>query len=214
MKRYDGIIFDLDGTLWDASRASATGWNVALRTAGVAAQPKVSRDDIRRVSGKPFAECVTTLFPNLSPADGPRLTKCLDEHERLYVEAEGGDAYPAVIDGMEALARDYRIFLVSNCQHWYLEAFWKHIPIERFFQDWDCHGASGNPKSEMLKSIVQRNGLGRAMYIGDTMADKHASDAAGVDFGFVSYGFGAADEPTVSFESFEALVAWFRDNTA
>jgi phosphoglycolate phosphatase len=49
METYDSIIFDLDGTLWDASEACANAWNIALLT-GLSVKP----DDIRGVSGLLF----------------------------------------------------------------------------------------------------------------------------------------------------------------
>lgn len=33
---YDALIFDLDGTLWDAAAASTYGWNLALQEMGLA----------------------------------------------------------------------------------------------------------------------------------------------------------------------------------
>ena len=45
----DGLVFDLDGTLWDAAAASTLGWNLALEEMG--AVSRVTVDDIRSVSG-------------------------------------------------------------------------------------------------------------------------------------------------------------------
>lgn len=212
MKTYDAIIFDLDGTLWDASQASSMGWNAALESSDI--DWPVSREDIRSVSGKPFDACVTAVFPHMPVADIPALAKTLESYERSFVESDGGDAYPGVVDGVEILQQQYRLFLVSNCQDWYLEAFWKQVPVQRFFEGWDCHGLSGISKAEMLEGIVARHELGEAIYIGDTMGDAQASETAAMDFCFVSYGFGSVADSTVTFASFEDLVAGFRGATA
>jgi len=207
VKRYDAIIFDLDGTLWDASQASSKGWNAALKTYGIV--PSVSPDDIRRVSGKPFAACVETVFSHSLVADTAQVVRALESSERSCVEADGGGAYEGVLDGIQLLASHYSLFLVSNCQHWYLESFWKHVPLQRFFMGWDCHGRCGASKAEMIKGIVHGHEFGEPIYIGDTAGDQQASDAAGVDFGYASYGFGCTVDPTVTFASFGGLVAWF-----
>lgn len=188
------------------------GWNAALESSDI--DWPVSRDAIRSVSGKPFDACVTALFPHIPAADSPALTKTLESYERSFVESDGGEAYPSVVDGVETLARQYRLFLVSNCQDWYLEAFWKHIPVQSFFEGWDCHGMSGISKAEMLEGIVVRHELGEAIYIGDTMGDAQASEAAGMDFGFVSYGFGSVAGADLTFASFGDLLAWFRGASA
>ena len=31
----DAVIFDIDGTLWDASKTSADGWNTGLKMLGI-----------------------------------------------------------------------------------------------------------------------------------------------------------------------------------
>ena len=65
----DALIFDLDGTLWDAAAASTYGWNLALEELGL--PQRVTVDGIRSVSGRPFPQCVETLLPELSPAPPP-----------------------------------------------------------------------------------------------------------------------------------------------
>lgn len=49
--RFDSLIFDLDGTLWDVSGACAGAFNAAYEKLGVAR--RVDRDFIRSISGRP-----------------------------------------------------------------------------------------------------------------------------------------------------------------
>ncbi len=64
MDNFDSIIFDLDGTLWDASFASAAGWNIALIENNLS-EFQVTDDDIRKISGLPFGECLANLFGHI-----------------------------------------------------------------------------------------------------------------------------------------------------
>lgn len=209
MRKYDGIIFDLDGTLWDGAETAARGWGLALESCGVH-DVRISPDDIRSVAGQPFEVCVRTLFPGLPDSSSTEFLRALDTGERALFAARGGRIFDGVREGIELLSAEYELYLVSNCQHWYLDCFWKQSGLRHWFSSWDCHGASGVAKEEMIKRMIHRHGIGESIYIGDTAGDRQAAAAAGVDFGYVSYGFGKVADSTRTFATFGELVAWFR----
>jgi len=200
MKKYDRVIFDLDGTLWDAAETSAQGWTAALETCGLD-NIKISANDIRKVSGMPFDHCVQTLFPFLRPSLASEIFRVLDASEKEHIYRRGGRVFEGVIDGIKLLSKRYSLFLVSNCQDWYLDSFWRQYRLRAFFAGWDCHGLSNESKITMIERIVRRNGSSQSMYVGDTDSDRLAADAAGVDFGYASYGFGRAEGATATFSS-------------
>ncbi len=209
MVSYDTILFDLDGTLWDASTASANGWNAALNSAGLL-NVVVSPQDIKMVSGRPFLECVKILLPDIPITDSRDLIKAIGSHEKSRVDSLGGTPYPDVVDGIADLAERYELFLVSNCQDWYLDAFWQHVPVKRFFRASDCYGRSRVSKSRMIERIVGNYALEKPIYVGDTVGDEQAAHSAKIDFGYAAYGFGESENPTAIFQSFGDLVARFR----
>jgi phosphoglycolate phosphatase len=202
----DALIFDLDGTLWDAAAASAQGWNVALAELGVAL--RVTVNGIRSVSGNPFSRCAEILLPELRPIPEGTL-HLLEDHERAGIESIAGVLYAGVADGLRELSAAYPLFLVSNCPDWYLEAFFQVTGLREYFTGWDCHGSSGVSKSRMLLNLCERHGLARAVYVGDTQGDADASAGAGIEFAYVSYGFGEASQPAYSFSAFGELVDYF-----
>ncbi len=203
---YDALVFDLDGTLWDAASASAYGWNLALEKMGLPS--RVTVDDIRSVSGQPFDRCVEILVAELQPASQAAV-RCLEAHERIGIEAFGGVLYEGVAEGLPRLAAAQPLFLVSNCPDWYLDAFFRVTSLRECFTGWDCHGASGSSKSQMLVDLSEGHQWERAIYIGDTRGDEDAAVEAGIEFAHVRYGFGAASSPAHSFDSFGALVGHF-----
>lgn len=206
--KYDSIIFDLDGTLWNAAAASAKGWNEGFRSLGLTDR-EINAKDIEGVAGKPFEECVLTLFPDLNFEKYPTIFDDINRHEKNHIQRDGGVLYDGVKDGLQSLAKHYDLYLVSNCQVWYLESFLKFSELEGFFKDVECYGRTRNSKSDNLKDVVRRNSLKLPVYVGDTYGDMVSSKEAGVDFMCASYGFGKDLEAKESFDSFRDLTDYF-----
>lgn len=203
---YDALIFDLDGTLWDAAAASTYGWNLALQEMGLAS--RVTLEGIRSVSGLPFFRCVEVLLPELHPVP-LELLEALDRGERTGVERMAGVLYEGVAAGIPRLAGIYRLFMVSNCPGWYLDEFLQMTGFGTYLSGYDCNGLSGKGKPEMLSDLRRRHKLVRPVYVGDTQGDREAAAQAGMDFAFASYGFGAAEGADLSFGGFGELVEHF-----
>ena len=203
---HDAIVFDLDGTLWDAAAASTYGWNLALAEMGLSL--RVDDDGIRSVSGNPFPRCVEILLPELSPVPESTL-RLVEDYERVGIEALAGVLYEGVAEGLRELAAAYPLFLVSNCPDWYAEAFFRVTGLAECFTGWDCHGSSGVGKSRMLLNMRERYHLANAVYVGDTQGDRSAAREADMEFVFVRYGFGKAVQASLAFDTFEELVAHF-----
>lgn len=207
--KYDSIIFDLDGTLWDASDVTASGWNNALAKMGLE-QYAIDHVAVKNVSGKPFGECIEVLFNDIPGIDIAKLEREIDIEEEKIFESQRGKTYPGVEQGIVPLAENYRLFLVSNCQSWYLQAFWDQFGLEKHFTDHDCNGNANQQKPDMIKGLVEKHNLKNALYVGDTSGDHNACKTAGVAFGFVEYGFGEAENADMTFNSFEHLVKSLR----
>lgn len=202
----DVLIFDLDGTLWDAAAASAEGWNAA--TARLRASGRVTTEAIRAVAGKPTAECFRILLPELCPM-AAEVAQVFDDCEREAVERLGGALYPGVPQGLSRLAARYRLFLVSNCLDWYLDVFFRVSGLRPCFTGWDCHGLSAEEKPTMIRRIVAGHSLSHPLYVGDTRGDQEAARQAGIGFVFARYGFGEATGDPLAFDSFPELAAYF-----
>lgn len=183
----DSIIFDLDGTLWNASGSTAVGWSRVAKSLHLSTT--ITPDSIRSVSGLPFDECVESLFPGLAKMQAD-LKSLLDLAEKEEVLKSGGELYPGVVSLIPKLKERYRLFIVSNCQEWYLKSFLEHSKLESCFEDAICFGQTGLSKSENIKELIRRNQLQKPVYVGDTQWDQHAAFFAGVKFTFASYGFG------------------------
>lgn len=202
----DAIIFDLDGTLWNASASSAKGWNKGLEELNIS--KKITVEEIGKVTGKPYKECIEILFPDFKKY--PSLFKILDAGERKIVKNEGGILYDGVINGIKTLSKQIPLFIVSNCQTWYLKTFLKFSKLEKYIKDSDCCEMSNAPKSEMIANIKKKHSLRSPIYIGDTAGDQEAAKLAQVEFAYISYGFGEIKNKCLSFNNFHELVEYFK----
>lgn len=203
MLQRDALIFDIDGTLWDASAASAKGWNRGLAKLGI--DRTVSAAQIKAVAGHPFEQCLDRLFPALR-VQYPALLQTLNEYETEAVKAEGGTFFDGVRVGIVQLARTYQIFLVNNCQAWYLNLFLDCSSLRPVLVGVDCHGMSGLPKHEMLARLTRTHGLINPVYIGDTASDETAARIAGMGFIYMAWGFGKPEGEPRTVHSFSELL--------
>ena len=216
-----GVIFDLDGTLWNTSSLCAEAWNKAIRVANIRKTP-ITEDDIARVSGLPFLDCVKNLFPDIGEESLYTIAPLIEKYERQEIETKGGTLYKGVSKYLDILSVRLPLFVVSNCQHWYLQAFLS-MPLKSsntsktfrdIFVDSECFGRTQNPKAENITAICQRNSLEDAVYIGDTEGDRLAAMKAGIHFIHVSYGFGHLESTNVlSAASFSKVVEMLLRNT-
>ncbi|WP_201979641.1 HAD family hydrolase [Hymenobacter rubidus] len=192
--RFDSVIFDLDGTLWDATAAITKAFQAAKNSVDYI-ENDVTLADVQAVTGQPYTVVYERLFPKL-PADKLDEYRALCAHHELSAaEVHGGAPYP----GLEAALRyllnqGYRLFIVSNCQLGYVEAFFKHTGLGHFFEGHQCFGTRLLPKSENIREIIAEYHLEAPVYVGDTPGDLAASQQAGVPFIFATYGFGQLSE--------------------
>ena len=190
--RYDSILFDLDGTLWDATEALQISWAMALKDAPDVEAPP-TKEELEKVMGMTAEDLMATLYPNLSP----------QRHMELFQRC-------CEVETLDQLSRKVPLFIVSNCNTEYIPSFLDGHKLHKYFQDWECIGRTGRPKGENIQLIVERNGLKRPVYVGDTILDQEASAQAGVPFLHAAYGFGkVTGAPEV--ESPEALLKLLED---
>jgi phosphoglycolate phosphatase len=205
---FEGLIFDLDGTLWDCSKASAHAFNLAYEKFGI--DRRVSADFVKSISGKPSSECDEILLSGIPDSIRKDVSQCFDELEIAAVQEYAPNSlYPEVILGLETLKLDYKLLVVSNCGERYLEVFLRHTSIGTLFTDSECFGRTRKLKHENIRAIIERQKLLSPCYVGDTAGDEEAAAKAGVPFFHASYGFGVPVGRPVGFASFGELTRYF-----
>lgn len=190
--KYDSILFDLDGTLWDSTEPIAVSWKEALKyEPDIDHAPTVA--ELRGVMGMTSEKLMATLFPQLSPQRGAQLFERCCEVEIDYLKKHGGKLYDGLRETLSLLSRKLPLFIVSNCNDGYIESFLEAHDMYPFFKDWECIGRTGKQKWENIRLVMERNGLHSPVYVGDTAMDRDSAEKAGVPFLFAAYGFGTVE---------------------
>lgn len=194
-----GIIFDMDGTLWDSAKQVADSWNEVLSLEDTISK-HLTKEDLYSVMGKTMDVIAETFFPELEKEKRDALLLKCCEHENLYLQEHGAMLYPDLKDMFLELKDTYDLYIVSNCQKGYIEAFLKYYGFEHYFKDIECYGNNGYKKGKNIKLLVERNGNFPAVYVGDIQGDYEASKEAGVAFIHAAYGFGTIKEKVSSIQ--------------
>lgn len=194
---YDGIIFDVDGTLWDSRALVARAWNQAmLHQEGY--DPHYCAEDMTPLFGNTMERIARMLFPEMEEHRRQRLMKELIRWENAALRQESGDFYPGVADTIRRLSRKYPLYILSNCQSGYIEAVMDFGGFRDCITDWLCFEDTGLPKGNNLRHLIARHGLRHPVYVGDTEGDYQACRQAGIDMIFAAYGLGHVEGlPTI-----------------
>ncbi|MBQ4015065.1 MAG: HAD family hydrolase [Treponema sp.] len=211
MIKTDGIILDIDGTLWNTTGVVAKAWNKAIADCGFDAA-LVNASGLQKEFGKPMNVIADDLWPALSQGQKDLLMKqcCVREQEALKENHED-ISYPAVRDTIKALAQKFRLYIVSNCQSGYIELTMEKNKIADYIKDHECYGDTGMGKADNLRLLVRRNGIKAPVYVGDTQGDADACREAGVKFVWAGYGFGSVQEFAAKIDRFDQLLDLFQN---
>ena len=202
--KFKAFIFDVDGTLWDSVDVCVMSWNNAISEHSNY-PPVVTRDQLKCLFGKPMKEIFEAVFPGIPEEEQIRLAKYCEEYENRMLKEIPGTPYPGVADTIRELSKKADLYIVSNCQSGYMEAFLEHYGFKKYFEDMECFGNNGLRKGMNIKKIVERNQLTDAIYVGDIQGDYDATMEAGLAFIHAAYGFGTIAQETPVIRRFAEL---------
>lgn len=187
------VIFDLDGTLWDATDVVLKAWKNVLKDYKEIREP-ITREVLESITGLQTKYFGEILFLYLDKDKQKEIIDQCCEEERKLLLKEGGMLYPDLELTLETLSKSYPLFIVSNCQCGYIETFLEYHKLGKFFKDIECAGNTGLVKGENIKRIIDRNHLKHSIYVGDTQGDCDGAKLANIPFVYASYGFGKVTE--------------------
>jgi phosphoglycolate phosphatase len=209
MEKPDSLIFDMDGTLWDAVDTYAHSWNVVFNELGI--NITVKRDDLAKMVGWEGKKVISVIMPDFNDEKRQEIYTLVNEKRRTLLPQNGGILYDGVKEGLQRLATKYPLFILSNCAKGIIRLFIDWAGIDEHITDEFAYGVNFMPKQHNMKLLMQKHELKNPVYIGDTEGDGEESRKAGIPFVFVSYGFGTTDNYNLKFDDFTSLTDYFMD---
>lgn len=201
--KFDSIGFDLDGTLWSSVPAVTEAWDI------VAPEYNVYLPDDEQMAacmGLNEIELMTKLYPDMSDEDKHTFFGKASKLCNELLAQHGGVLYDGLEETLKKLSKDFKLYIVSNCQPGYIETFLRYHKLEEYFCNFQWAGRECVPKSENIKSVMKRNGFKNSIYVGDTQGDADAAYGADVPFVFAEFGFGNVKKYDYIIKSFKDVI--------
>ena len=194
LENTDGVIFDVDGTIWDSTEVVQKAWNKAFREEGLTGY-HITAQDLRGLFGLPMKAIMERVLPEEPEETRDRVAKKCFQYEHEFLAEEPGCVYDGLEEMLRALCTKYPLFIVSNCQAGYIELMMDKTGFAPYFKGHLCPADTGLLKADNIRRIADENGLRHPLYVGDTLLDESSSREAGAAFAHAAYGFGTAKEP-------------------
>ena len=195
MKRYDTVIFDLDGTLLNTLEDLADAVNAVMRAN---AYPERTLDEVRRFVGNGIRRLMEQAVPE--GVCGEIFERVFEEFRTYYTEhcQIKTRAYNGVMELLEALKeKGYAMAIVSNKNHAAVCElndiyFKKDISVAIGQKD----GIRKKPAPDTVFQALKELGVSgeRAVYVGDSEVDFMTAENSCMDCVLVSWGFRTKEE--------------------
>ena len=187
---YESLIFDIDGTLWDSRALVAEGYNIQLKKEGLE-HLFVDAGTLKSLFGKVMTDIADQIFASIpTPERYALMERCMATENRHLQENECRIGYPGVRETLAALAKEHRLFIVSNSQQGYPELCMEKLGLTPYITGHLCFGDTGTSKGKTIRTLMDKYHIESCAYVGDTQGDYEATLEAGVPFIWAAYGFG------------------------
>ncbi len=205
-KRYEVVLFDLDGTLTNPERGLVSGFVYALSKLGI---EYGSRESLRRFIGPPLHEEWQKEF-GFTPEQSSEAIRIFREYYDVFGWWDN-EVYDGIRELLEALLSKGKTLAVATSKP---EVTAKRIitlfGLDKYFSF--VGGASGSKtrdkKSEVIEYVLENLGVsdrGSCVLVGDRKYDSLGASMAGIDSVGVLWGHGCRAE--LENESFSRIVS-------
>lgn len=195
MKKYDVIIFDLDGTLSNSKEGITKSAQFALEKQGIIVE---NLDDLECFIGPPLLDSFKAFY-NLSLEQA---TQAVADYRSRYVPigVYETEIYPGTEDMLKTLKSNGKyIAMATSKPQAMAEEVLRYLKIDKYFDQVkgaDLHGGIQS-KDQVLNALfemIENKDKGQYLMVGDTCFDIDGAKKVGIDAVGVSFGFGNVEE--------------------
>ena len=213
MKKYDCILFDLDGTLTYSHPGIYASLRYALEKLGC---PEPSEKQLRACVGHPLVYSFSAVF-GLPEEDIPRAVRAYRERYGEIGWREN-EPIPGALEALKTLkGRGYRLALATSKPEVFARRISDEFGFTPFFEALTGSGTDGSlpSKADVIREAERRLGAsnGQCLMVGDRRQDAEGAAACGTDFAGLAVGYAEpgeleGEESVGIFPDFPSLVAF------
>ncbi|WP_223879917.1 HAD family hydrolase [Paenibacillus spiritus] len=200
LQRPEAIIFDMDGTLFQTESLLLPAYHKMfdiLREEGLYQGPTPPDERILSGLGMLLKDIWMKVIPEADESVHRRADEVLLKLEIEGIESGAGKLYPEVESTLRALKdKGFRLFVASNGLENYIHSIVVVNRMEDLFDGLYSAGKQGTEtKVELVRMLLEENGITRAWMVGDRSSDVQAGQENGQTvIGCAYAGFGKNDE--------------------
>lgn len=195
MKKYDVILFDLDGTLTDSSPGIMNSIVYALKKYNISVE---NTDDLRKFLGPPLHES----FRDFYGFDDEKSMEAVGFY-REYFSTKGlleNEVYSGIRELLEDLKENgKRLILATSKPQLFTDRIMTHFDLAKYFEFIAGSNMDGtrSKKAEVIAYALESCGItdkADVVMVGDREHDIIGAKTVGIDSVGVEYGYGDYDE--------------------
>lgn len=194
------VLFDLDGTLYDARDILPPAYRRGIRALNESTGQSLDvpgESTILDQVGTPADEIFDNLFPELPPDHRALLQREIVSALQAFIRNREGRLMEATHEVLGELNQRTTLALVTNARPSYMNAVVQTHDLGSYFACTYCvEDAPDREKSTLVERVLREQDQtpGKALMVGDRTSDREAARAHGVRFLGCEYGYGKPGE--------------------
>lgn len=193
-KKFDLILFDLDGTVFDTAKTIINSLIATVKAAGLR---DLREDEINTFIGPPIVTSFKKYYPKLTDDEIDSLTKA---YRQYYIDNEllKAKLFPGMLETLKTLKdRGYKTALATYKLMRCVTPLFDHYDVTKYFNTLKGSISEiGQTKTDIMKSAIDEcrvTDIDRVCMVGDTEHDLRGAMNLNVSFIGVTYGAGFKD---------------------